>query len=542
MPPTRHSRFGVPAIGAGLIAVVVTTTLTLAGTAAPAGATTATVIDGPDVSSYQHSTAPNWSKVAAAGKDFVFVKATEGTSYTNPYFKSDYSGVRLAGMVRGSYHFARPAAPVVSSARAQAKAFAAALGTSPETTRTLPPVLDLETTGGLSQPRLIVWAQTFLLQLQRSTGRRPLLYTYPSFWSYTLGDAPALRRFPLWMANYSTSTPPAGATLWQYTSTASVPGISGNVDMSRFPGTATEWSTISDGTGGDPWPVAAPGVPQQVAASASGTTATVHWLPGDAGSSDITGYRVTASSSTGDVVARVGATSFSASLTGLTPGTQYAVTVAATNAVGTGAASAPLPVTTSLVPTAITATPPAAVAFGQPSTTRIRLTRTDNLAGLAEQNVTVQRRPMGTTTWFNWTTVTTASDGTASVTLSQPRHDVELRFSFAEPGFKPTQSISAALVQSAVSAVLSTGRAHPAKPVALTGVVAPQATGVVVRRQVLTADGWHTVQQTTTFADGSYQFDFVTPDTATTLQMRSRVAAYGGREAGVSPTVSLIVR
>src|SRR3954454_16130047 len=71
------------------------------------------IIDGPDVASYQHPYGAriNWRKVARSHKDFAIVKATEGSSYRNPWFRRDYVGSRRAGLVRGSYHFARPGFP-----------------------------------------------------------------------------------------------------------------------------------------------------------------------------------------------------------------------------------------------------------------------------------------------------------------------------------------------------------------------------------------------------------------------------------------------
>ena len=119
------------------------TVLGTAVTATPAVA--AVTIDGPDVSGYQHpnGVSINWTKVAAEGHEFAIVKATEGTSYVNKYFAADYSGIRKAGMVRGSYHFARPAYPIAKTALAQAKFYVAHLG-SVTTTKTLPPALDLE--------------------------------------------------------------------------------------------------------------------------------------------------------------------------------------------------------------------------------------------------------------------------------------------------------------------------------------------------------------------------------------------------------------
>src|SRR5689334_3003187 len=157
-------------------------------------ASASTTIDGPDVSSYQHPYgAPiKWATVAKTGKEFAIVKATEGTSYTNPWFHTDYTRIREVRMVRGSYHFARPAYPITSTALAQARYYVHRIGSTARMSRTLPPALDLEVTGGLGRGALVTWAQTFLLNVRRLTGRTPMLYTYPSFWTSALGDPVAL--------------------------------------------------------------------------------------------------------------------------------------------------------------------------------------------------------------------------------------------------------------------------------------------------------------------------------------------------------------
>src|SRR5207302_896757 len=140
--------------------------------AATPSAHASTTITGPDVSSYQHPYGAkiNWAKVKAAGKDFAIVKATEGTYYSNPYFGADYRNSRRAGLVRGSYHFARPGYPLRTTAQAQADYYLAKLGSSLSTRSTLPPALDLESTGGLSRGALVTWAQLFLLRVRARTG------------------------------------------------------------------------------------------------------------------------------------------------------------------------------------------------------------------------------------------------------------------------------------------------------------------------------------------------------------------------------------
>ena len=217
-------------------------------------------LSGPDVSSWQHpnGASVDWNQVRASGKSFAFVKATEGPSgyYTNPYFTADWAGIRAAGMYRGAYHFARPALPTASSAQDQANFFISTLGNTRER-GDLPPALDLEVNGGLSPADLISWTQTFLSTVQSLTGRVPVIYSYPSFWRTSMNNTSAFTSFPLWLADWTgTGSPnyplPGGwpsYTFWQYTSQASVPGIQGNVDMSRYCCDSTSLNNVAFGNG-----------------------------------------------------------------------------------------------------------------------------------------------------------------------------------------------------------------------------------------------------------------------------------------------------
>ena len=215
--------------------------------AAPAGAATAAGPTGPDVSRWQHGAPLSWSAVKASGQAFAFVKATEGAAYTNPYFASDWAGTRNAGLLHGAYHFARPS---VGSAVSQARRFVAVAGTA-RAQGDLPPVLDLEQSGGLSPAQLSTWTTQFLTETSRLTGRTPIIYTYPNFWRTAMAGTRAFTGYPLWIASYtSASTPlmPAWSkwTFWQYSSTSTVAGIAGKADMNRFNGTLTELRTLAN--------------------------------------------------------------------------------------------------------------------------------------------------------------------------------------------------------------------------------------------------------------------------------------------------------
>ena len=232
---------------------VVVALATLTATAVAAVAET-----GIDVSRWQHGSSLDWSAVQGDGVSFAFIKATEGRTYTNPYFAEDWAATGALGMHHGAYHFARPS---VGSAGAQARYFVSQAGLFDQP-GDLPPVLDLEATGGLTVAQLRTWTSNWLGTVQELTGRVPMIYCSPYFWETHLGNSPAFAGYPLWIANYGVSQPrvPGGWsdwTFWQTTSSGRVSGISGNVDMNTFNGTLAQLDALA---GGPPAPQ--PSTPQ----------------------------------------------------------------------------------------------------------------------------------------------------------------------------------------------------------------------------------------------------------------------------------------
>jgi lysozyme len=218
------------------------------------GAHAATRVWGVDVADYQHpdGAAISWRSVRATGASFAIIKATEGSSYVNPFFASDWAGARTAGLVRGAYGFGRPALPY-STAAAQAEEFVRTVGSTDET-GDLPPILDLEVTGGLTPAQLAVWTRTWLATAASLTGRTPILYAGQYFWADQVGNAAGFTAYPWWVPAYSSSAPRApfvggwkAWTMWQYTSGETVRGISGRVDASDFAGTAAQLASLADG-------------------------------------------------------------------------------------------------------------------------------------------------------------------------------------------------------------------------------------------------------------------------------------------------------
>jgi hypothetical protein len=86
-----------------------------------------------------------------------------------------------------------------------------------------------------------------------------------------------------------------------------------------------------------PQPAGPPGAPPGVTASVNGTTATVSWSAAATNGATITAYRVTWSPATGAGATTTSGSARSATISGLSHGAAYTITVAAQNSAGTGA-------------------------------------------------------------------------------------------------------------------------------------------------------------------------------------------------------------
>lgn len=235
--------------------------------------------DGIDLSHWQGTVA--WSRVKADGVTFAFMKATEGSYYTDPTLKTNWAGAQKQGIYRGAYHFARPS---VGSAATQARYFVSKVG-SFKGAGVLPPVLDLEATGGLNGSQLKTWVATWLQTTEQLTGRTPMVYVSPYFWIDNVQNSTAFTHYPLWIAHYTTGSPkvPGGWptwTFWQRTSSGSVSGIGGTVDMNRFNGSSAQLAKIANATGGSTnppptGPTLPTGAATIIGASASTLTPTI---------------------------------------------------------------------------------------------------------------------------------------------------------------------------------------------------------------------------------------------------------------------------
>jgi lysozyme len=192
----------------------------------------------------------DWPKVRAAGQRFVFVKATEGETYSDPTFADNWSGAKSAGLLRGAYCFFHPKL----DPKKQATRFINAVKAVNDNGE-LPHVLDLEADDGQPKNKIIAAAKVWLDAVEKAFGRKPIIYSGFYFlqdhFSEAGGGPPAWARdYALWMPQYPDQYSPGMNpslprgwfkwTFWQYTDKGAVNGVNNNADLNLFSGTLEE--------------------------------------------------------------------------------------------------------------------------------------------------------------------------------------------------------------------------------------------------------------------------------------------------------------
>lgn len=198
-------------------------------------------IHGIDVSKYQHTIA--WDevktmKVKNIQHGFAFIKATEGSGYTDPQFKRNWRKAKEAGLIRGAYHF------FISSrdGKTQANNF---INKAELESGDLPPVLDIEQLNGAGTAQLQKEAKEWLNIVESHYRVRPIIYTNVDFYNRHLGDE--FNKYPLWVAHYYQPEQPRidrGWIFWQHSDKGRVNGIVSPVDFNVFNGDSAEFRGI----------------------------------------------------------------------------------------------------------------------------------------------------------------------------------------------------------------------------------------------------------------------------------------------------------
>lgn len=183
---------------------------------------------GIDVS--RHQGRINWDKVA---KDtnilFVYIKATEGATYTDPNYAYNLAGARKAGLKVGVYHYFRTTSSVKNQFKHIKK-------TCPKDSLDLIPMIDVENCGNWSRKQVQKAVRELCALVEKHYGCKPMIYSVQNTYNKYL--APEFNMYPLYLGRYGDNAPVINGkghyTIWQYSENSMVNGIPKQVDRCRF--------------------------------------------------------------------------------------------------------------------------------------------------------------------------------------------------------------------------------------------------------------------------------------------------------------------
>jgi uncharacterized protein (TIGR03382 family) len=177
-------------------------------------------------------------KIVQSRVVYAFVRVSDGLNSPDATFATNWAGSRSAGVIHGAYQYFEPAQDPIQ----QADMVLTAMETFEADD--LPPVIDVETTGGLDASGVAGAVQQWIDHVAAAIGRPPIIYTGGPFWDDSVGGANDTSS-PLWHAQYTTAACPTIAdpwttwAFWQYTENGTIngiPGASANTDVDRWNG------------------------------------------------------------------------------------------------------------------------------------------------------------------------------------------------------------------------------------------------------------------------------------------------------------------
>lgn len=208
---------------------------------------------GIDTASYQGCW--NGAQAKASGVQFAFIKLNQGTGYVNPYATCQVNAARANGIREGAYDFA---SPQTSSPEAEADKFVAEARARGMVGRAIP-VLDWEPSApGGYWGKQTWWALRWVNRVKSTWGVNPMVYMSAAMIPTGDWSAVVATNAGLWVAGYPRGymgdrlrdpgsvpysvSPWPFAAAWQYSSSGSVGGVSGAVDVNWFYGDAVTWA------------------------------------------------------------------------------------------------------------------------------------------------------------------------------------------------------------------------------------------------------------------------------------------------------------
>lgn len=205
-----------------ITAILLTTVVTVLGASTGKGDAL-----GMDVS--HHNGKITWKKVVGEGVDFVYIKATEGATYTDTCFSKFWKGAKDAGLKVGAYHYFR----MTSSVSDQFSNFRKALSGLESDLR---PMVDVETADGKPVAAVRDSLRRFLSLIEKEYNVTPMIYATNRSFNEICGNE--FERYPKYIGRYGSDVPVIKGrshyTVWQYSEKGRISGVEKEVDLCKF--------------------------------------------------------------------------------------------------------------------------------------------------------------------------------------------------------------------------------------------------------------------------------------------------------------------
>lgn len=189
-------------------------------------------VKGIDLSA--HNGLVDFAGVAADSVDFVYLKATEGETFRDPFFILNHTRAKAAGLKVGAYHFFRFDC---EGWRQGCHLVRTIDGMHLD----LPVAIDVEETGNpdVFQTDEIVRNLRAMADYLRASGYRVVIYTNKNGFRRFFRD-----RFddvPLWICSFTDPPIHGNWTLWQHSHHGKVKGVEHDVDIDTFNGSRDDF-------------------------------------------------------------------------------------------------------------------------------------------------------------------------------------------------------------------------------------------------------------------------------------------------------------
>lgn len=183
-----------------------------------------------------HQRAIDWEEATQELPYFIFIKATEGKTFTDEEYDDFRATASEAGIKTGAYHFFS----YTSDGKEQAEHYCSVADLKKGD---LPPVLDLEFKNKMpARSEVTTEIEKWLDYVEEEYGVLPIIYCECAFFDKYIKDY-IDKDYPLWISDMG-SEPDCDWLFWQSSDHFEIDGIAGKYDHNFFRGTKEELDSI----------------------------------------------------------------------------------------------------------------------------------------------------------------------------------------------------------------------------------------------------------------------------------------------------------